>query len=841
MKKNLVLLVVLFIHSNIFGQATSMKEAIDTIEAKNKIKISYDADLIKLVQRENDFPTNLDEFHQVINEELPFILQKVTEEFFTISSVPTLYSLAVVDSGTQQSLSPQEVIVSVNSKPIPFHLDDNLINFEYQPTMGDSVFVYFIGHQTKKLDLQDLVSGSKIQIAIEPLYQNLPEIIISDYLVQGIDLSPHSQSINIDVNHLPLLPGETDGDIFASIASLPGITNPDLRAGNLFIRGSETDQTLVLFDDIPIYHRGHYYGTISPYNPKIVDNVQVYRSGYHPRYGDRVGGAIVINTEEAPGIDPKAGVGINTLFGMGYLKTTLFKDKLGVSIGARRSYPSDIKSPKLNAISESIFDGTAVVDRQGNLNDNTNILFEDYHIKLTTGGERLKMSVSGIYTDTKTDFINTPPPGPSPRPGSSPRPSYEENSFTNKGLSFTGKWKINQNLTSTTSSTISDYRYAYITDGPAMNSNINELKDFGLEQEFMLNSGSISYQFGMDYQWKEVLVHNRIERGSMTQLIENNTTAHFISQYSNIEINSLRKWYFQIGLRNTYYSLLDNFRMTPRLFVNYELSPSLTFKTSAGLYNQYLSQVRNLEFGFGGFDNELWTLADEKMGHIIEGVQATSGFVFNKNDWIFDVEAFYKDVQNVTIYDRRKLNPNGSFSTLNQKTYGVDFMIKRSFGDLANTWLGYSYNDSQLRFDSLLSGEYKSKYVQPHVLYLGNSFLLNQFKFSSVLGWSSGLNAQSLDIILVEDAYNRMPPPNSPPGDPFADRGNRYVGYFTLNVSASYKIPKTQERDWSASFGLSIVNLLNSDILVDEVFRTTDFRERYATKFAPNIMIIFEW
>ena len=457
----------------------------------------------------------------------------------------------------------------------------------------------------------------------------------------------------------------------------------------------------------------------------------------------------------------------------------------------------------------------------------------------------MKLSVSGIYTDTKTDFVNTPPPrGPAPGQGSprpNIRPSYEENSFTNKGLSFTGKWGINSKLTATTSSAISDYRYAYFTDGPTRGSNINGLRDFGLEQEFMLNSGSISYQFGMDYQWQEVLVHNKITRDSTVQFIENRTTAHTISQYSNVEINSFRKWYFQIGLRNTYYSLLDNFRMTPRLFMNYELIPSFIFKSSIGLYNQYLSQVRNLEFGFGGFDNELWTLADDKMGHIIEGTQATSGFVFNENEWIVDVEAFYKNVQNVTIYDRRKLNPNGSFSTLNQKTYGIDFMIKRSFGDWSNVWLGYSYNDSKLRFDSLLSGEYKSKYVQPHVLYLGNSFTLNQFKFSSALGWSSGLNAQSLDIVLIEDLYNRMPPPNSPPGDPFARRPNRYNGYFICNSSMSYKIPKTQERDWSASFGLSIVNVLNSDILVDEVFRTTDFHQRYATKFAPNIMIIFEW
>jgi len=217
-------------------------------------------------------------------------------------------------------------------------------------------------------------------------------------------LLPSNQSIRIDVNDLPLLPGETDGDIFASVSALPGVSSPDGRAGNLLIRGSETDQTLILFDNIPVYHRGHYYGTISPYNPKIVSDVEVYRSGFHPRLGDRVGGAIVINSDEA-GEESNYGVGANTLFGMGYGKVRI-SDKLSSSFSFRNSYPRSFQSLKLEEISQSVFAATSLVGGRGRLTQKVDVTFRDFNARLDfDANKRNQLSLSGILTSSEVSFV----------------------------------------------------------------------------------------------------------------------------------------------------------------------------------------------------------------------------------------------------------------------------------------------------------------------------------------------------------------------------------------------------------------------------------------------------
>ena len=107
----------------------------------------------------------------------------------------------------------------------------------------------------------------------------------------------------------------------------------------------------------------------------------------------------------------------------------------------------------------------------------------------------------------------------------------------------------------------------------------------------------------------------------------------------------------------------------------------------------------------------------------------------------------------------------------------------------------------------------------------------------------------SLDIATAEAVFQRgpqngAPPPGDgpPPRNPFNGLDERYPNVHSLDISASYKIPKTDQREWSASFGLSIINTLNQSNLTDQVYRSREgFVDREAIGFAPNLMVIFEW
>jgi len=144
------------------------------------------------------------------------------------------------------------------------------------------------------------------------------------------------------------------------------------------------------------------------------------------------------------------------------------------------------------------------------------------------------------------------------------------------------------------------------------------------------------------------------------------------------------------------------------------------------------------------------------------------------------------------------------------------------------------------------------KYSQPHSIYLGGAYYKKQFKLSA--GWklASGLNAQSIDILEVKRIYERQikdRPVGSPPQkNPFANLDDRYPMVHTMDVSASYQLPKKQRRPFSTTFGLSLINVFNTENVTDRLVRNISgensphyLNDRKAMQFAPNLMILVEF
>lgn len=829
----------------------SFAEAINHYQTESNINFSFDSEVFDLISRDSKFETSdLKGFVLEVERQLPVVVEVIDEKYYTISIVESNYLLTLRDSTNYQTILKEEAFVLVNGKPLKTSKLESGYSFFYKPAISDTIEIFSLGYKKKIIPFEKLINGKTLSVALSSVVMHLAGMTVEGYLIKGIDLNPTNQSVNIAVRDLPLLPGETDGDIFAAITALPGVTTPDGRAGNLFIRGSETDQSLILFDNIPMYHRGHYYGTISPYNPKIVEEVEVFRSGFHPRFGGRVGGAIIVKSGQKPPVKPVFGATANTLYASLYSKIPLADNRLGLSVGVRRSYPREYQSPKLNAITESVFAATGVADNDGNILTDIDVLFEDYHGKLTFQADaRNSFSLSAIYTNTDIGYIPVPP-------GDAPR-GNDHNQFNNHGFNFDWRLKLNYNWVSLFSATISDYKFNFTSkvNAGGTDTNLliysasNELKDFNLKQEFSkYSSDNFSYQFGIDYKWQSVLTDflNKEPNKENSFTYNNTVNSGSISPYANLEYNGSEKWYAQLGFRSTYYSNLQDFKFAPRLLVNYQASDWLSLKGSTGMYYQYLSQARNLEFGGGGFDNELWVLADKKSGNVIEGNQSMIGLTANYDRWIIDTECYFKTVNNISVFEERRLTLSQESFTMNQKSYGIDVMFKKQLVDDMSVWVGYSYNDSAIKLDTTNMETYQSKFVQPHVLYFGSAINSGNFKLSAVWNYSSGLNAKSLDIIYAEFIRLRnianSPPGRNVPPNPFENLPNRYSNIHMLNVSASYKIPRTDKRKWEMIFGLSLVNVLNQKNLSDRLFRGRNgFVDRNALGFAPNLMVGIEF
>jgi len=131
------------------------------------------------------------------------------------------------------------------------------------------------------------------------------------------------------------LPGLTEPDVLQSIQLLPGVQSPTETAAGIYIRGGTPDQNLVLWDGIKIYHSGHFFGTISAFNPYITEDVKLYKSGTKARYGNRISGVIDITSDYDIPEKIEGGFGSNMTHADAYLSATIGKSS-AVIISARR-------------------------------------------------------------------------------------------------------------------------------------------------------------------------------------------------------------------------------------------------------------------------------------------------------------------------------------------------------------------------------------------------------------------------------------------------------------------------------------------------------------------------
>lgn len=841
---------IFFLNAQDSTVSTQLIDVLNYYEKETGVSFSYDPEALALVFVDFSYQEKtIEEAMEIITNERAISYNRVSGDYYTIAFEKRNFELNLVDSSDSLILTNSDITVLVNGN---VHSggqsnENGGFSFNYKPHVGDSITIYVLGFEYINVALESLLNNNSLSLSVTPKTAYLDDLIVEDYLTKGINLNPVHQSITIAVENLPSLPGETDGDIFASLALLPGVSTPDNRPGNLFIRGSTTDQSLILFDNIPIYHKGHYFGTISPYNPKMVESVSVYRSGMHSRYGGRVGGAIEINSSTNLSNESKYGLGLNSLYGIGYLKTPLFNKKVGLALGGRRSFPVSFSSPKLDAISDMVYAGTGVATQDI---DDLAVVYEDYNAKLEipfkSGSE---LSLSGIYAGNATNFSVNSDDGI----------NKQKNGFQNLGLNTQFLASIGKGIQSSTSFTMSKY-HTYFRDGDDLKrQSLADLSDFKLNQEFDWGSkSSLAYSAGVssDYQVTDYFFNGLLTLPNQqpTPVIHDENTSSFsVSPYVSALWNKVERLSVELGLRGTYYSELNDFALMPRVNASFDVNDNIILKGAFGNYRQYLSQIKYLEFSGSGFDNELWQLANDEV-KIIHGNQSMLGFLLSNDRIVFDVELYNKTANNVTYSIEKRPASGINYDYADHSSKGVDVLLKTQIAESLDVWSGYSYSHLSITFDSAANKEYTSKYDQPHVFYLGGSLSLNNFNLSANWRFASGLYAFDIDIVKSEQTFLSgvlragLPEnPNRPtPANPFEDYPERHDNIHSLDISASYKLPKKERRPFMTTFGLSILNTYNKTNLTDQAIRAgvgtpVSFLERNAMNFAPNLMMIVEW
>jgi len=648
--------------------------------------------------------------------------------------------------------------------------------------------------------------------------QQLEEIIIKEYITSGISRTNEDAAILVSPKKLGILPGLTEPDVLQSIQLLPGVQSPTETAAGVYIRGGTPDQNLVLWDGIKMYHSGHFFGTISAFNPYITEDIKLYKSGTKARYGNRISGVIDITSDHDIPEAVEGGFGSNMTHADAFVRAPIGKST-AVIVSARRSINDIINTETYSNLAKRVFqdtkisEGNKVFEEDEVTNTKDLFYFTDFTVKaITKTNENNKITLSSLFTKNKLDYgflIE----------------KYDEASrdqldIKNQGMSFKWDHDYGKSLRHAVSSYYSNFDLNYIGSNSITDefsdqlSKDNIIDDFGIAYDLDLDLNDRS-SFGFGYQFSSAKVKYALK-------FEDSESPEENFDQSNIETNNIQalygdyilqnsdKWFIDLGLRANYFSVLDKFYIEPRFQFEVKLNSEFRFKASGENLHQAVSQVVEFNTKQFGLENQIWVISDGNNIPALKSTQLTSGFVFNKAGWDIDLEGYYKKVDGLTSFTLGFENVDDFFSVGKSNVFGMELLIKKKIQNY-RTWLSYSFVNNDFTFSNINDG---------------NSFPSNA-DITHQLTWSHTYTWKSFDVSLGWNYRTGIPytkatgivgtPPNSVIN--FEEtNGDRLPNYHRLDISATYKFNISESEKWKGKIGFSLLNVYNQKNILSRTY-----------------------
>lgn len=521
-------------------------------------------------------------------------------------------------------------------------------------------------------------------------------------------------NIAVDIEQLkyaPLFAGEKD--IFKFLQLLPGVSAGKDGMSGLLVRGGSNDQTLILYDDVPIYNQAHAYGILSIFSGETVQSAEVSKGYISPAYGSRLSAMTQIRTREGDRLNHRQSLTVGTLSLAGTLDGPIKRDKGSYLISARYFFPEAVLAIADNDI------------RYG-FNDITGKLTYDIHRNHTLS--------LGVYSGD--DHMKN-------------KEDHAENGFgwgnTTASLRLESRW--NDNLRS---SVVAYYTYL-------QNRQETEFKDDGFSNwgkttfkthEFgarMTFDQRLSRVWSLEYG--ATFSHQRFEPMHTKSIINGQ---HKDRGYSSellvsgaLFLNNRFQWggwRADVGVRGAAYDNSEQTRyaVEPRAQLSYDFGRDNSVWLSGTINSQALVQFNRYYYSM---PIDFWTpFRDGRLQHAWQ--VSLGGRAKLHENLTLSVEGYYKRMRNLPlIYDSDDfLLNNGGFIYGTGRAFGIEAMLQYQTERLSLT-ASYTYTDSRRRSDGVT---YPFEYDVPHDF---NAFVSydvvkrpgRKHTFSLNVAWRSGL------------------------------------------------------------------------------------------------------
>ncbi|MFT4698744.1 MAG: hypothetical protein ACI9SJ_001901 [Flavobacteriaceae bacterium] len=664
--------------------------------------------------------------------------------------------------------------------------------------------------------------------------QVLEDVVIKSYLTEGISKKKNAVFI-LKPNRIGLLPGLIEADVLESIQQLPGVNSINETASGLVVRGGGTDQNRMIWNGINIYHKGHLFGMISPFNSNSTAQVLFVNKGTHPRYGERISSVIDISSHSNIANEVEAKFGVNGISADGYVHIPVLKNKLSIQASIRRSYTEWYESFTFQNYAEKVFQTTKIEHENDSYND---FYFIDYNVSLQyKPNENHTIKLNTIYIDNNLDFIG--------------KDSFNTNSFNdilaikNEGYGMQWDWKLNSKYQIKTNAFASKYRlnYNYIE-----RNTLEQVSDFD-KRNIVFDSGITSeinfkaskdalFTAGYQYNFKDVS-YAYLQTDELSFVLDSDQKrASTHSLFGNYSYTNSKIVHIEAGFRINNYSSFNTLKFEPRILVYKNLFKNIGVQVSGEIKNQIINEIDETVVSDLSLENKLWRLVDGSKFPIINSKQFSAGFVYTNKGWNIDLDHYYKKIKGVSALSLGFLNPvDSDFHIGGQDIFGIDFYIHKSFRNF-NAWLSYSYNDVTSTFDGLNNNKsFPSSNNISHSFSTSFAYKWNNFQLAISWNWRTG-KPYTEAIVNPETGAISFSKINS----------KQLPEYHRLDLSSTYHFKFSEESKLNGKVGFSIRNLYNKDNHLSREYSGNnglndpiEVIDKTSLGFTPNFIFQLTW
>lgn len=773
---------------------------------------------------------SLDEYLAELEKLTDLDFEKLNARYIAIKKRSSDFIISgIIRNKSSKEVLAGAVIHTENSNTISDEYGRFSIHVDRQ--QDSLLHIRFIGFEPLQLNQDQWLNDSSI-------YELAPDIIameevVVNYFAKGID-KLHDGSIQLNVQNLEVLPGLSEPDVLFGIQVLPGIHSVNETVSDINTRGGTNDQNLVLWDGIKMYQTGHFFGLISAFNSHLIHRTQIIKNGTSASYNEGVSGTIEMNQQDYLVNDFEAEAGINMISADAIIKLPLGR-KLSMILSARHSINNILTTPTYKSYYNRAFEHTELTQHSSIdtiIDDYRDFSFYDLSFKLLYDiSEKDKIRLSFLHVNNTVEYEESA----LIRDTLYSKKSSLDQSSIISGINYTRSWS--EKHSSELSAFISNYRLDgnnVVLVNEQNHIQENEVIDWGIRliSEYK-PTPDLGLLFG--YQFNETGIRNQdnINKPDYYREVKDVLIIH--SLYSEVEAKKLfEKLYLRFGLRANYLPEFDKFNIEPRGVLTYSLNKHISFELLAESKSQHTTQLIDYQTDFLGIEKRRWVLSNNNSIPIIESRQLSIGTLYKRNNFLFSIEGFLKQISGI-------ISPSQGFQNQYQYVYaigdynskGMELLINKRFIH-SNIWTNYTLAGNEYYFQEFTPSSFPNNLDIRHSLSLGGNYEFKKFEISSGFNYHTGRPYTRP----VQENQNER-------GDIIYEEANssRLDDYIRLDISARYNF---NIKTIKAEVGLSFWNILNRNNVINTYYLRNDSNEieeviQYALRFTPNLNLRFNF